>query len=344
MGARILAVVAAVAMVVGAVVLRGRLDDRRERAGTTLRLACSPDLEAVCAALEAQKASGVAATVQPDAETADLLTDLAPGAPAPFAGWLTTTPWPAIVDEARERAAKASVLTPGPVLARSPVVLAVRADRGTVLAGHCGAEPGWRCLGEAAGRPWAELTGDERGWGLVRPGLPSVTTAAGLTVRGSAVVSYFDGTVAPPDLSSDELLDPGFGAWLGRLESGGRSGALSPFDTLLVRPAFDAVGALEAEAGPGAATAVRVKPALFYPSPVVTADVVLATAAGREGALLARLRAGDGVRRALADAGWRVEGRAPAPGVRGDLELPDTANLPEPGVLEALRRKVSLIR
>lgn len=344
MAARILAALAAVAMVVGSVAVRARIDDRPARPGTTLRLACSSDLAPVCRALQAEGGPDVEATVQADAETASVLTAVEPGGRAPFDGWLTTAPWPAIVAKARARVARGPLLEVGGVLARSPVVLAVRADRREVLTGHCGAEPGWRCLGEVAGTPWAGLDGGRAEWGTVKPGLPPVGTTAGLAVLGGATAAYFDGAVEAAALTRDELDDPGFVEWLRRLERAVPARPPSPFQTLLLRPAFDAVGVLEAEAVPGAASAAGAKPVLFYPSPVATADVVLATTGGRTGRLLDALLAGTGGRRALAGGGWRVDGEPPAGGPRSGVALPPTANLPGPGVLEALRTRVERIR
>jgi hypothetical protein len=100
------------------------------------------------------------------------------------------------------------------------------------------------------------------------------------------------------------------------------------------------VGTTEAEAAPVlASSAVRDRVVLLYPSPVATADVVLASAGGDTARRLRDVAAGDTVRKALFDAGWRVEGR-PAPGT----VLPPTSNLPSPGFLDALRSRAEEVR
>ena len=215
MAARVLAVLAAVAMVAGALVARSRIDESDERTSTTLRLVCSTELEAVCDALAEDKDSKVETTVEPAATTADTLTKLALGKQPSLDGWLVTAPWPAIVEDTRERQATSSLLTAGPVLGRSPVVLAVRAERNPVLAAHCGGKPGWKCLGEAAGRPWAELPGGRAEWQRIKPGHPPASTAAGLTVLGGAAVEFFDGRT---DLSSTDLMEDSFQTWLDAIE------------------------------------------------------------------------------------------------------------------------------
>lgn len=339
MAARILAIVAAVAMVIGALYARSRIDDRTERTGTTLRLVCATELAPVCEALADDQGTRVEATVEPAATTADTLTKLERGAPSPLHGWLVTAPWPTIVAEARQRAGRDALLSAGDVLARSPVVLAVRADRNQALEAQCKGQSGWKCLGEAAGRPWTELPGGRPEWGRVKPGHPGVASAAGLTVMGGATVAFFGGRL---ELSSTDLDDDAYFDWLSNLERAVPLDPPSPFQTMLQRPsAFDAVGALEAEAGPLLVGARNAKPVLIYPSPVTTADVVLGTTGGRAGELLADLVSGPSGGRALAASGWRVEGVSPVAGVRTSVQLPPTSNLPEPGVLDALRQRVA---
>ncbi len=333
---RVLAVLAAVAMVVGAIVVRANLDNNGAggtTSPTTLRIVCATELAAVCEALDGQ----VGTTVEDASTTAARLTTVGDGQEPPLDGWLVTAPWPEIVDGARSRAGSEPFLDVGDVLARSPVVLAVNTTRSKVLAARCNAEVGWKCVGDAAGVAWQDLPNGRPEWGPVKVGHPPATTAGGLTIAGAAAVGYFDGST---DLSATELADRGFQNWLRRLESGPQIPG-SPLLTMLSRPsAFDVVGALEAEAGPAIATASATKPVLLYPSPVATADVVLATSDGGAGRRVAELLAGTAARRALAAAGWRVDGVPPAAGIRTSVKLPTTSNLPEPDVLDALRSAV----
>ena len=338
MAARVLAFLAAVAMVVGAVAVRARLDDDEERRATRLRLVCSTELAAVCEALAADEGTDVDATVEAAAETADRLTALAPGQATPLDGWLVPGPWPTIVADARDREGLERLVAPGPVLARSPVVLAVWPERADVLKPHCGGTVGWKCLGENAGERWSSLPDGRADWGPVTPGHPPLATATGVIVLGAATAGFF----GRADLSSTDLRDDEpYRSWLTKLERAIRSRPTSPLADMLVRgpSAFDAVGTIEAEAGPLLARSARPsKPTLLYPEPVATADVVLGTTGGRASDLLAELVSGDVGRRALAAAGWRVPGQAPVAGVPPTPALPDGSGLPSPGVLDALRR------
>ncbi|HET7487627.1 MAG TPA: hypothetical protein VFJ85_06825 [Acidimicrobiales bacterium] len=337
MAARALALLAAVAMVVAAVVVRGRIDDggAAGSGGGKPRLVCATELEAVCTALAA--GGKVEVTVEPAATTADTLSKVGPGEEPPLDGWLVTAPWPDIVNQNRQRSGAAAVVSAGPVLARSPAVLAVRGDRKAALDKACGGTAGWKCLGDVAGRSWSDLGG---GGGQVTPGHPPAGEAAGLTVLGAALAGFFGTT----DLSRENLDDPGFRAWLDRLERAAPGSDGSPIATMAVRPsAYDAVGAIEAEAGPLVATARDPKPVLLYPDPVATADVVLATTTRGGGPAVSSLVSGTG-RSLLAGNGWRVPAHPLAPGLRADLKLPAASNLPDPGVLEALRRRVEQAR
>jgi hypothetical protein len=343
--ARILALLAAVAMVAGAVAVRGAMDDDEERTTTALRLVCSTELAAVCDALAADGRSDVRATVEAAADTAARLTAVGQGEDAGLDGWLVAGPWPAIVDEAREREAKDTLLDDGAVLARSPLVLAVWPDRDTVLKRHCeGGTVGWKCLGENAGEQWSSIAGGDARWGPVKPGLPPVSTATGLAVLGAATTAWFGDR---PVASSADLEEGAYQDWLDRLLRAVPRNTAATVETALQRgpAAFDAVGTIEAEAGPLLARTARpVKPRLLYPEPVATADVVLGTTGGRAAELLRELVSGAAGRRALAAAGWRVDGETLAPGLDPTRRLPDGSGLPSAGVLEALRRRAGTIR
>lgn len=337
MAARLLALLAAVAMVVGAVAVRNRIDDKEERQETTLRLVCATELRAVCDDLAADDDYTVVATVEPAATTAGRLIGLEPGRAPGLDGWLVTYPWPEVVADARERAGSEALVAPGQVLARSPVVLAMWPDRAEALGARCeGGVPGWKCLGEAAGQRWDAIGGNPA-WGPVKPGHAPPSSASGLTVLGAATAAWFGRT----DLSSADLDDDAFRGWLSRLERSVPRTPAATVESMLVRgpSAFDAVGTLEADAGPVVARSARAtKPNLLYPAPVATADVVLATPAGRAADLLAELVEGPAGRRSLAAAGWRVSGQPRAQGVPDTPALPAGKGLPPPGLLSALRQ------
>lgn len=332
-------------MVVGAVVVRGRLDDDEERRTTTARLVCATELETVCEALAADDDTDVRIEVEAAADTAARLTELAQGQRAPIDGWLVPGPWPTIVAEARRREARDPLLTTGEVLARSPVVLAVWNERTDKLAPHCQDRAvGWRCLGDNAGRPWPDIGGDAD-WGPLEVGHAPVSTATGLAVLGAATAGFF-AHLPVTALSSAELDDEEYARWLTALEKSIPAGTRPTVATMLQRgpSAFDALGTLETEAGPLLHRSPRnPKPTLLYPSPVVTADVVLGTTGGRSAEVLTELVSGAVGRRALAEAGWHVRGEALAHGLRPD-PLPTQSGLPSPGVLDALRQRASEIR
>lgn len=323
--ARLAAVAAAVAMVVGAVALRGRLDDRQEDAATELRLVCSTEMAATCTALAAEDTRLKVNVEAAEATAARLVGQDVPD----LDGWLVAGPWPAFVAEARDRAGREPFLVTSPALARSPVLLVVWPDRAAVLAARCNGEIGWRCVGEQAGARWSDIGGPES-WGPVKPGHPPVGTAEGLAVVSAATVGYFGRS----DLRRADLDDDGYRGWLARLERNLAGRAAAPVEDMLLRGpgAVDIAGAVEAVAQPLLDRSARVdKPVPIYPSPVVAVDVVLGTGPGPAGDLLSRVMAGRAARTALTAAGWQPPPTAGTP----------ASGLPEAGVLDAIREVVA---
>lgn len=334
--ARLLALVAAVAMVAGAMVVRDRIDggdagDGGGR-GRALRLVCSTELASTCESLAA-RTGGLQTEVEPAGTTAarlssDTATDVD--------GWLVPMPWPEIVRSARQRGGLAETVRPGPVLARSPVVLAVWPDRQEALRRHCpGGQIGWRCVGDAAGQPWPAV-GGQAGWGMVKPGHGDPTLdGSGLVVLGGAATGFF----ASARFTRADIEENEFRAWLTRLERAVltfRPSAGTPLRDMLVKgpAAFDVVGTTEAEARPLLATAARsVLPVLLYPAPMATADVVLASLPGDGARRLANTIGSAAAQKALGAAGWRVAG---SDAVTTSPPLPRQSGLPASGVMEAL--------
>ncbi|MEN3315026.1 MAG: hypothetical protein V7605_1260 [Acidimicrobiaceae bacterium] len=337
---RVLAVVAAAAMVAGSLAVRSRLDRTSTERSQVLRLTCTTELTAACTTL-AHDDTRVRLTVEPAGTTADRLAtadgDLG------LDGWLTTAPWPDIVDLERGGHSLGRLFpATKPTLARSPLVVAVWKDRAAVLGATCKGPVGWRCLGEAAGAGGWSAIGGRPEWGDVKVGLaPPVSDGVGLAVLGQAVGSWF----GRPDVSTGDLDDDAFKTWFAGLVRAVPPSAASPIETMLATgpAAFDAAGAVEAEAGPLLATAARGKQVdLLYPSPMATADVVLATPAVDAAGSSASLRgvaAGSAARKALAGSGWRVDGQPRSQGVPDTPGLPATAGLPSPGLLDALRAR-----
>lgn len=332
---RVGALVAAVAMVAGAMWARDRLDARGDGGGDPVLAAdrpvllCATELAAVCDALE----------VDPLVEDpGDTLDRVAGGEPLGADGWLVTSPWPAM---AAIVAAAGTVpeLEVGDVIARSPAVLVVATAREQALAAGCGGDVGWACVGEVAGEPWGEH-GGEATWGTVRAAHGDPGTLPGLTVVAAAAAGFLGTT----DYATNDLETDAFDDWFTELERAATSAARGRRDLvrqlLAVGPSdLSIVGALEAEAGPAVAGAANPQGVVLYPSPMVTADVVLATVPGAAGA--GALRDAVGAPEAaevLVQLGWRVPGRPPAAGV-GSEPLPADDGLPDAGVLVALRQR-----
>jgi hypothetical protein len=323
------ALVVAAGLVVAAVVVRDRLDDGGGGGGGGTTVACPRELARACAAL----ADDHTVRVEEAGTTADRLARSSPDG-AGIDVWLVPRPWAELVADRRARDGRGRLTgRPSAVIARTPVAVAAWDDRARALErGACRGTLGWRCLGDAAERPWADMGGDPA-WGAVRVGLADPHTATGLAVLGGAVAGFYGRSdYAANDFGGD--LDD----WLGALAARSTpASAGDPVARLLTRgPAeFAAVGAPETTArqaadhdGTGAT----------YPAPVATADLV-AVPVGADGGPADRAAdvAGDGdLRRALAAAGWRVEGERAARGVAGDQALPPGDGLPSGAVLGAL--------
>lgn len=295
-------------------------------------LVCIPELATVC---EGIAGDGVEVTIEEAGQTADALagTD-----EVEHDAWLTLAPWPQIAAEARGRELGRDLPPSGERLARSPVVMVVSAERARVLDAECGAPLSWRCLGRVAGLAWSSVGGEET-WGQVKPGFtdPSLS-ATGLLVVGQAAGDFLQKELSVRAMQTDAFL-----AWSSQLERGVPSHGTSANSPLQQRvqigvASFDVVGTTEAEAGPLLASTARAKGLeLRYPETVVVAEVVLAPLRDNSGADRLRDLLAESGGSALAAAGWRVEGEPPAAGVPAAPQLPDESNLPEAGVLDALR-------
>ena len=321
---RLAAVVLAVAMIVGAVLLRDRIDGDDEAGpqgpGDRFRLVCDTTLGDVCTSL-ARTDDDFEVVVRNSGATADELDD--EGAALDADAWLTTAAWPAIVaDNRRFAELDGEVLAPSSeVLARSPVMIATRDDGRAELEAACGGTITWRCVGEQV--PAGQ-----------RVGLAAPETAAGLTVLASTTDSWF----GSDDYSTVDFEDTTFGVWFDDLTGAGSTtelGRQTPLERALTRTGeFTTVGALESETSrlltPGKAYVP------LYAEPMVTADVVLAPRRGLDADRLLDELDRDALRDALASRGWRIDGRAPS-GAQDPPGLPDGSNLPTPGVLQSLR-------
>lgn len=324
---RILALLAAIGLVVGAVVARGYVTGERELpdgplgpGATTepLVLACPRLLADACGA--ADLGAEVTVRIEQAGTTA------ASWAEGPEAGpdaWLVPQPWPAAADAlAGRRGEDAAPVALG--YGSSPLVLAVWEDRADALLGACGGRLTWSCVGEQSGRPWAEL-GAEGIRGNVRPAHadPRQDALAGVVLVQAA--ASFLGNADP---GSQQLRTPEFTRWFGGLEDGVPRLAVESTDLLTdlrtqEQALADVVGLPEALVPPDSDLRVP------EPAEPASAQVVLAVAPRRRETLAAideRLR--PGLTAALAEAGWE----APA----SDPEADD--GLPSGGFLVALQQ------
>src|SRR4051794_5542157 len=126
MAARLGALILAIAMVVGSLALRSRID----RSRTTVRLTCATELADACRRI----GQGVKVTVEPAGQTADRLAAIDPGADPELDGWLTPGRWAQMVDAPRTASGREALFgAQGPQpplrLAQTRVALAVGARR-----------------------------------------------------------------------------------------------------------------------------------------------------------------------------------------------------------------------
>ena len=309
---RVIAVLAAALLVIGAVFVRRTIDDSddgdtTDPSGGDVTVVCIEDLADVCRLIDS---GGIDIVIQSLTQT---LAAVAAGQ-GPDA-WITFAPLERLaVDETGVEAFEDPT-----ALASTRLVVVSRAERDAVLVAACGGAVTWNCIGENAGQPWSSLGGDAT-WGDLAPGHDNPTErGAGLLTMGNAAASYFGSTTFN---AVDIDADPGFIGWFSRLERAVPAfvfAADSALDPLATGRAVDLVGTTDAElAGLGAAPPDRFTVA--YPEPVARADAVLvnSTAGG------APIRLADELRQALlATPGWIA-----TPG--------DPNGLPSAGVLRTL--------
>ena len=340
---RALALLAAAAMIAGAVAVRSLIDDDDSSASgastggdtdngdESIRVQCATVAEAACDAL---RAAGFTVRTEAAGRTADALSE-ADGTDDPgFDVWITTRSWPAMVETQRRADLAGGLLDePHDIGARSPAVIVGRTDRTELLAAACGLT--WTCIGDSVGSTWADLGGSPS-WGSPEPGhSPPGTNSEGLLTTAQLTADFLGRT----SYASNDL-DNRYQAWLAELEDAvpdHTPPAGTPLDQLLLTPAFfDAVGSIEAVAAPVVATSRdRDRLTVTIPEPIVTADLVAVAPLGQNSSAQA-IAARDDVKEALAAAAWRVEGLPTIDVIDDTVALPDSDNLPPAGVLIAL--------
>lgn len=345
---RFVAVLAAVAMVLLAVLVRGVID--RDRSGgedaggsDAMTIVCGPELLAACNVI-AQGTEGVSVTVQAEQDTADALAggELELGENRV---WLAAADWPAITTAGGTQMPE---LASSETLARSPAVMVARNDRLEVLRSACDALD-WSCVGDAAGAPWTDLGGDPR-WGQVEVGLPEVASAPGTVAVNQAVASR----VGSSDFATNDLTDPAVLGWFERLAeaSGANTASAPPLVELIRRPgSLSVVGALESDAVVELTDAASADTfGVVAPAPVATADVHLWGPSSAAVAKAIERLDPERLASALSDTGWRTgddpgDPSAPpgAASIGADMQSldtalpgtgqPDDSGLPSPGTM-----------
>jgi hypothetical protein len=194
---RVLAAVAAAAMVVGALVVRDRMDNRAPDEPASTRTVCTVELAAACDDVDDVGA------------VADKLIALTSRREAPMTEWATAGPWPQIVDEARKASSRFALFTSRKVVASTELVAVVR----TMPAACAGKPVTWLCLGDAAGQTAAGT----------RPAVsaPSRSTSTRLLLRAALIA----GKLGRTDYASNDLdLDPDATNWIAAAERGIEAG------------------------------------------------------------------------------------------------------------------------
>lgn len=344
--ARVMAVLATLGMVLGAIAIRDRLDGARgddqvitgptptpgtdvgPPDGEAFDVVCAASLRTACEELVRTSTRPVAIRYEVAATTADRLVA---ADDADIDAWIVLDPWPAIVDEGRDRGGRAPLFASTTTLARSPVVMVVATERLPVLRDACGGDVDWSCVGDVAGAPWAAV-GGPTAWGEPKPGHAAPDDAVGSLVLAQLASSRIGTTT----FSTRDLSDDGFRGWFSSLEravgSFDPSGGTHLRQLLQFGPGtVDVLGTLEAEPAEllprvGARADAA---SVIHPQPQLVAALVVAELTdGVAGALDAS---------GLAAAGWRL-GDAPPPGLPDAPPLPvPPVDLPSPGAFVALR-------
>jgi hypothetical protein len=307
---RVLALAGAAAMVVVAVLVRTAGDDdgaggSAPGGGSGATVVCATELAEACRALP-----DATVLVEDAGTTADALR--AGTLRSDVDAWLVPAAWVDVVASG----APDALVGRGRLVATTPVVLAVDEARAGAVTDLCPGAGLLRCVGGAAGQPWADL-GGEAGWGALRIGLPPAGTGTGLVVLAAAATAFFDGT----DFARQDFDLPGegpdgrsFRVWLSDLARTGRAADPSPVRTLVTaRGTYTAAGALRADA-----QGLRVE--VLDADPEVLAEATLVQVTGGSG-----LPDVAPAREVLVAAGWDA-GAGDAPASRYP-----------PGVLAALR-------
>ncbi len=296
---RLLALLLAVGLVVGAVLVRRALDDDSPDASanggddSVPALVCATEVQEACEQLEADGHARIVAIEAGGNTTDRLAADGELGADA----WVAASFWPQIAADARTRAQldEGDLQETSAALATDNVVMGIAPGQVAAVDTACGGTATWACVGAKAGAP------------PFRVGVDSADDTSGLAVIADALASQVGSIPPRPDDLDDDA-----GDWFRRFAANltqGRAG-LSSLEVLTTfQGQFDVAG--------GLATGVVGSPEVRRSDPTARVAVVVAGHPDRVDL--------DEVRAALKDTGWDTSG-TPAP-----------EGLPKSGVMEALR-------
>jgi hypothetical protein len=306
---RLLALVLAAGLVVGAVFVRRAIDhDGGSGASGVPRVVCASEVQAACLRLASAGLIHVARIEAPGQTTDRLSTpDGRLGADA----WLVSGFWPQIVTGNRARSGLPPLsLASSAVLGTQPARVFLRPARATTTISHCSPLE-WRCLAPMAAQPWTTF-GGQPDWGQVSLAIPPVDTTEGLVTVAAAV-----GSAAGTDqYASNDVVDQ-VDEFLQRFSRDATTMA-DPVDSMVVKPgSVDVTAGLKADADGQPAGSVTT----LWAAPAATVGAVIAGSVGS-------LDLG-AVRDALARTGWDP----PTPNSR------ITTGLPRPDVMDAVRNE-----
>ena len=341
--ARLLAVIAALAMIGGALYYRGRGGSDgppSNPTGTTqptvrngqLTIVCVTELADVCDAI-AKADDDVEVTVEDAGTTAATLAKASLANP-PFDAWITLAPWPQMVDAGRTATNLPSAFpAAATTVASSPLAAVMDADRFRALTTVCPTKT-WACVAGKAGQSWADIapsTPAAAGWGTFKVGVGDPDSALGRLVFGQIVQSV----ARAEKLGSDPGVDD-FGDSLMTLSAPALSTGQATSDDQLLqlitqRGSLSLVAATASAASRFTATRAAQQQSLQAVTfePAARADVVVAPlVAGQRAEKVVALFTDDQGQQLLDVDGW-------APGA------PKGSNgMPAADVLAALRSKI----
>jgi hypothetical protein len=294
---RFVAITASVVMICVAIVIRSNIDD-----GDSGKTPAPTGPVTIACVTELANQCRALKDVQVRIEDASVTAKALARGNSGISGWVTFDPWPAIVDEL----AGASVTGESARLTSSALVIAMASERADALAPTCGGAITWKCVGDAIGNQWTDVGGRAE-WGQFRAGIPPTSSGLGLLMLGNAASGYFGRT----DFATNDF-DDAFAIWRANVTA-----ASASFARFIIEfPAgVSAVGSTQQEvtAGKGSRAVTAITP-----TPAASAVIVLTQVNDKRVRAIAGELTG-----LLRDGGW--------------LEPPpDSAGLPNPGVLLAL--------